>query len=283
MGKEIPIVSVTSVKDSLDQLDTIIDIYKEVGVLVLRGCKFSLEDQILITSKMGDVLGWNFYTDILKNDRVDGTYLGGHSDNPDANYSHGKDQYKLDWHIEQVFYIDPVLAGIWNMTHFSAEPDAGTTRFADSIEIYESLSIEDQDFLDKSVVIWEKPMGQTNGPFYTNVVAPHPISGKPTLRVEMDHGCYRMPELHFWNGGIPSKEQVDRFNSIWGKIKGTLTGNVDIRYVQYWQEGDMLIVDLFRMYHAVMGGFNYGERTFTGIGVRPKGFTHDLYISEDLV
>jgi hypothetical protein len=33
-----------------------------------------------------------------------------------------------------------------------------------------------------------------------------------------------------------------------------------MEYVQEWEEGDFLIVDLFRMYHAVMGGFNYQER-----------------------
>ena len=276
-------IKVSSMVDVLSSIDDIVKVFSEEGLLVIKGHRFSLDDQVLLASRLGDIFDWNVYTGVEQTVLNSAIYPGGHSENPDASYDHTRDEYKLDWHIEQVFYKDPVLAGIWNMTKFTAEPGAGSTRFVDSIKLYSDLDKNDQDFLAKSVVSWEKQMPLSKGPFYTNVVSPHPLNGDPTLRLEVDQGCDKMPELHAWGGDKATEGQILRFASIAKSIKSTLMQDEEIRYVQTWEEGDLLLVDLFRMYHAVMGGFGYDQRTFTGIGIRPRKYAHDLYTSEELM
>lgn len=283
MSLPVKAIEAFSLGDAVATLDEVVAAYKEHGVLVIRGLNPTLDQQVAVAQALGDVFNWNVHSGLDISELSSAIYVGGHSDRDDRDYSQTKEDYVLDWHIEQVYYVDPILAGIWNMTNFTASPEAGTTRFVDSIVLYEMLPPEDQDFISKAVVVWEKPMSSGSGPFYTKVVDAHPISGRLQLRVETDHGCYRMPELHSWDGKAPTEEQVERYNEIWSWLKSELVHNEDIRYVQNWQQGDLLIVDLFRMYHAVMGGYKLGERTFTGIGVRPRNFKQDLYISEDLV
>tara|TARA_B110000503_G_scaffold126126_1_gene194412 strand:- start:963 stop:1829 length:867 start_codon:yes stop_codon:yes gene_type:complete len=277
-------VNVTSFGDALNSLDIIIDAFKSKGLLVIKGHRFSQDEQIALTEAMGDVLDWNFHTgtaditDDASSPRS-AIYPGGHSDQENRDYStQGKDDYVLDWHIEQVFYVDPILAGVWNMTLFTADRGNGNTRFVDSTVLYSMLSTDDQEFLDQAVVKWEKPMGSGTGPFYTKVVDIHPVTSDKTLRVETDHGCYVMPHLVQWAGSEPTAEQVSRYDKLWEWLKSQLNTNEDIRHVQEWQEADLLVVDLFRMYHSVMGGFKFGERQFTGIGVRPRNATSELYL-----
>lgn len=86
-----------------------------------------------------------------------------------------------------------------------------------------------------------------------------------------------MPKLALWDCKEPSIEQILRLDTLLAKLKTELNENLSIRYSQLWEEGDILIVDLFRMYHAVMGGFGANERKFTGIGIRPKVYDNSMY------
>lgn len=160
-------------------------------------------------------------------------------------------------------------------------PKAGNTHFVDSNELYESLPDEDKDFLSKSIVIWDKPIGPRSGfgPYYTKALDTNKVNGKTVVRLETDSGCTIPVSLYLFDGIEPSKEQKDKFLSILSSIKQKLNTDTSIRYEQEWQQDDVIIVDLFRMYHAVTGGFSYGERKFHGTFTRPAGYTSDLYDS----
>lgn len=277
MSRDVPVISVTSLLDAKTKSVEAINLFKDVGVLVFRGFKFSDADHIELVKALGDEFDWNVQTGASNDTLNAAVYPGGHSDLTDREYAHTKDDYVLDWHIEQVYYIDPILAGAWNMTTFTGDSAVGNTRFVDSTELYETFSVDDQEFLSKCVVTWDKPLSNGKGPFFTKVVDSHPISGRPTLRVETDRGCYKMPELCLFDGNEPSSTEIARLDSLLATLKDSLDNNTDIRYSQEWVEGDLLIVDLFRMYHAVMGGFRQGERRFTGIGLRPKTYDNSLY------
>ena len=41
--------------------------------------------------------------------------------------------------------------------------------------------------------------------------------------------------------------------------------NLNIRIVHKWKQGDLVIPDMFVMYHALTGGFSSDEREFVGI------------------
>jgi len=273
---------VDSLESAINKLPEISEAFEKNGVVSMRGYRFSDDDHGKIVQLLGDKYGWNVCSDAEYHVLESARYPGGHSDDPNMVVG-TKDNYKLDWHIEQVFYIDPILAGAWNMTKFTADSSTGNTRFADSTKIYKSLTTEEQEFLNKSVVFWDKPLNTGEGPFYTKAVDFHPYDKEPVIRVETDWGCTIMPELYLFDKESPSQEQKDKFLSIMKKVKDTLNNNEDIRLTQHWEEGDLLIVDLFRMYHAVMGGFKYGERVFTGMGIRPKVYNNDLYKDVELL
>lgn len=280
--KTLKIIPVSSLQDALNLVDEAVTTFKTDGVFVLRGHSFTVEDQLKFIQMMGDQLDWNVCSEATQTTLDSSIYQGGHSD-LDREYNETATEYLLDWHIEQVYYIYPILAGAWNMTKFIADSSVGNTRFADATELYEMYSESDKEFLSKSVVHWDKPAPGGSGPFYTKVVANHPITGKPTLRVETDRGCYVMPTLHLVDGVEPTEDQVQHLNLLLTKLKDLLYSDDSIRYTQKWEEGDLLVVDLFKMYHAVMGGFTSGQRRFTGIGLRPKQYDNSKYTSiEDL-
>lgn len=281
--RPLAIINVSSLEDAINSLDIIISSYADQGVLVLRGYRFSTEEQVSFTKHMGSLLGWNIDLSAADTAVNSAVYFGGHSDNPEKEYNQSANEYVLDWHIEQVYYVHPILAGVWSMTNFTAPKAHGNTRFVDSIELLEMFNSEDREFLSKAVVVWDKDAPNGIGPYYTRVVDTHPILKKPQLRVETDQGCKAFPELFLWDNKEATEDQKNKFKELQKVIKDTLNNNEDIRFSQEWREGDLLIVDLFRMYHSVMGGFSFGERNFTGIGLRPKIYDDSLYNNLDLL
>jgi len=287
---DIPELHVTSLEDALSRVDSVVETFLSKGILKLKGHRFTRTEQLLFTRKLGDILGWNinsesvpdnFNPEILER----WAFEAGHSDNPAVENS-DEDSYLLGWHIEQVFYIDQFLAGIWNMDHIGYDNrKAGRTLFADSIDIYKNLPNEDKDFLEKSVVIWDKPIGPNTGfgPFFTKATDVHPNTGDNVIRLETDTGVLIPVELYQFDGREPSEEESETFIRILSELREKLDKDLSIRYEQQWEEGDLLIVDLFRMYHALTGGFKLGERKFYATFARPKEYTHDLWNSMELL
>lgn len=283
MSIQIPTFKVSSVNEAISLVPDMVHTYRDKGILLVKGYKFSIEDQIELAKPIGDILNWNIHSEASQLALDAAIYLGGHSDNPEKEYNSKKDEYILDWHIEQVYFVYPVLAGMWNMTKFTAPPESGSTRFVDSCQLYKNLNDSDKEFLENCIVFWDKPTGIGSGPFYTKAVDTHSLINKKVLRVETDQGCYIKPTLHLVNGQKPSEEQTEKFNTLMKDLKQELYDNENIRYSQNWEEGDLLLVDLFRMYHAVMGGFGYEERVMPSLGMRPRTYNNDLYNKLELV
>ena len=287
---EIPTINVSSLEDAVSKKKKIVETFLSEGILKLQGCKFTQSDQLLIAREIGDILDWNVNSESVTNppkepllDRW--AFEAGHSDNPAVENSY-PDDYLLGWHIEQVFYIDPFLAGFWNMHHIGYDNKmAGRTLFADSIGLYSELSYEDQDFLSHCVVIWDKPIGPDRGfgPFYTKAIDFHPNTGEPVIRLETDTGTLIPLELYKFKNEDPTADETDRFNQIFSWLRDRLDKDTSIRYEQQWEEGDLVIVDLFRMYHALTGGFGEGQRKFYATFTRPREYTHDLWNSMELL
>lgn len=284
-----PTILVSSLEDCLNQVEDVVQKYKDSGVLRLRGHKFTPLEQVKLVSVLGDYFGWHINStsvpENISQELVDThVFVGGHSDNPDSDGGHA-DAYLLDWHIEQVFYVDPFLAGIWNMFHVGySDPWAGNTHFVDSNRLYSELNDDIKEFLEKSVLIWDKPIGPRTGfgPFYTKAIDESPVDGKKIIRIETDGGCLIRPTLHKLDGKDPSESEIEKFNQILIDLKTKLNTDENIRYTQQWEEDDIIVVDLFRMYHAVTGGFRFGERKFHGTFTRPNNYTNNHYNSLEL-
>jgi alpha-ketoglutarate-dependent taurine dioxygenase len=265
MTKPIKTIEVSSALDAIKKLAEIIDSFKSYGLVLIKGHRFSYDEQADLAKRLGDVFEWNVNSNIEEDGLKVASHVGGQSIDPDKEYNHYKDEYLLDWHIEQVYYVYSPLAGFWCMDKLTCPPGHGNTRFIDSNELFNLLSKEEQDFLSNSMILWDKSANDEVGPFYTKAVDAHPTTKIPIVRIETDGGCYILPTLYSFNGKQVTEEQEAQFQEILGKIKNELRNNETIRYEQEWAEGDFLIVDLFRMYHAVMGGFSYQERIMSMI------------------
>lgn len=278
MTKQIKTVEVSSFSDVIENLPEIIESFKNFGLVLIKGHTFSKEDHTKLTQLLGDVFGWNI-SSLSTEKELDVRYRtdGGQSIEINRDYNVEKDEYFLDWHIEQIYFISPPLAGLWHMTKLICPYGSGNTRFADSNEIFNLLDKDDQEFLKKLIILWDKPANSEVGPFYNKAVDKHPISEIPIIRIETDNGCYVLPTVYSVNGKSPTQEEENRFQSIFSRIKSELYDNEKIRYEQKWQEGDFLIVDFFRMYHAVMGGFRYKERTMSIVSVSSNATSNFSY------
>lgn len=271
MAKHPPLIQVTSYEDCTLNVLKISDAFKNYGVVLIRGHKFNRDEQINLSKLLGDILGWSVYSDSSDVMFDLAYYIAGQSNDPKKEYEKfSKDDYFLDWHIEQVYLTSPPMAGIWYLEKFTGEHGSGETRFMDSSKLYENLTESDKEFLNSVIVFWDKPTNSGVGPFYTKVVDQHELINKPVLRIETDNGCFIKPTVYSVAGKAPSKDDEDRFQSLVLLLKTELYENEADRYSQIWQEGDFLIVDLFRMYHAVMGGFNFGERIMPSIGATSR-------------
>lgn len=280
-NNKVPVVTLKSYEDFLEKIPEIVKIYNDLGVLVFRGYKFSDEEHKEVARSLGDILDWNMFHGANPSNES-GFYEGGHSDlDTDDTYTIKNDEYLLDWHIEQVYYVKPILAGLWNMYHFSAQRGEGNTQFMDSCRIYENLPEEDKEFLSDAIMFWKKQGPQSSGPYFTKAVDTHPQLKKPTLRIETDRGCEIPPQLAYKGERQATETEKLRFNQIVEHIKLELKLNKDLLLVQEWEQEDLLVVDLYRMYHSVLGGFDRGERKFKGLGIRPQAYDHELYDSED--
>jgi alpha-ketoglutarate-dependent taurine dioxygenase len=260
MARQIHTVRVTSAEEAVKKIDHIAELFEKYGVLVIKGHKFLVEEQFKIAKLLGDKYDWNVKSTAGEDLLQTAFHVGGQSIEEDKDYSPTKDEYMLDYHIEQTYFIYPPVAGLWCMDKFLCPPGHGNTKFIDSNEIYNLLSKDEQDFLGQAVFVWDKPANSEIGPFYNKAIEPHPVTGIPIIRIESDGGCYILPTLYSISGKTPTEEQSNKFQEIVSKLKTILYSKEDMEYVQEWEEGDFLIVDLFRMYHAVMGGFNYQER-----------------------
>lgn len=254
------IIQVSSFLDAKSKLPELIENFKELGLFVLKGHNFTKEEHTELGKLLGDVFDWNVNSRADQDLIEQAFHIGGQSIEEEKDYNVTKDQYILDWHIEQIYFVYPPRVGLWHMTKITCPPGHGNTRFVDSNELFNILNIDEQEFLFQSIVLWDKPANGEVGPFYTEAIKSHPVSGIPIIRIETDDGCYILPTLYSLNGKTPTPEEEEKFQKIFLKIKAELKTNESIRYEQQWEEGDFLIVDLFRMYHAVMGGFGYQER-----------------------
>ncbi len=244
-----------------ENLNAVIAKFKSDAIVGIRGLRLSEAEQLQLVRDLGDIVGW------FPNNSEDFNhkYIENHSSNRWVDGSTG-DQVILDWHLEHVDYDDyiPIVAGVWNMQNFKGSSDNGKTYFMDARKVYElATSEEDKDFLKKTRAMWpeeyEKNVYTT---CYVDAIQNHWLSEEPQIRLELTH--IDEAELYEFDGGIPTEEEKTKFKEVALRFSDQVWNNEDLRIVHRWEEGDILIPDLFALAHAVTGGFKSEEREFTG-------------------
>lgn len=188
-----------------------------------------------------------------------------------SSKENNKDSILIDWHLEHAESNNPQVLAVWNMRTFKCDTSCGKTGFVDSQKILETLSDREINFLHASTIISVNDDNSLSDSFIDeknihnkiyphNALEKHPVNGQLCLRVDvLNH-----QSLYRYNNMIPNSDQKSEFNRIYSKILFEVTKNKDNQIWWSWQKGDLLIVDLFCMYHAVKGGFSRGQRVFTG-------------------
>jgi alpha-ketoglutarate-dependent taurine dioxygenase len=236
------------------------------SVLCFRNANLSKEEQFDFGAKIGKLMGWKY---------IDNTseYLENHVRKSDI--VSGPDDIIVEWHIEHTYYVNPIVASTWNMYNFKTNPENGKTYFVDTGVVFEMLSDEEKQFLIDSVVTEPDFIknSQLKSGFLsedTNLSSEHPIidkhwlTSKPIIRFMILPEPYIVTLVSYKNES-PSDESLEYFKSLIRKIEKIIMENEDIRIVHKWQQGDLVIPDLFKLAHAVTGGFKSEDREFRGI------------------
>jgi alpha-ketoglutarate-dependent taurine dioxygenase len=244
-----------------ENLDAVLEKFKSDAIVGIRGLRLSESEQLQLVRDLGDIIGW-FPNN---SEKFNHKYIENHSSNwlvPDST----GDQVILGWHLEHVDYDDyiPIVAGVWNMQNFKGSSDNGKTYFMDARKVYELVTPEeDREFLKKSRAMWneeyEKDVYTT---CYVDAIQNHWLSKEPQIRLELTH--IDEAELYEFDGNTPTEEEKAKFREVALKFNDQVYNNEDLRIVHRWEEGDILIPDLFALAHAVTGGFKSEEREFTG-------------------
>lgn len=211
------------------------------------------------------------------------------------------DEIFIHWHAEQTNLEFPQHGALWHMLRKSGHPDSGQTGFLDNSELYYGLPEDDRAFLRRCEAVMTPIIGRFNpeklvekiivnsrgdklipfksyGELYVNFVRPivqtHYRTGKQCIRFNshyhgggsgngVDEGV--MSKMILIDGRIPTADEQKRAEELMVSLARRIYGDTSLHTWVKWHQGDLILADLFRMTHAVRGGFTQGERVFRGI------------------
>jgi alpha-ketoglutarate-dependent taurine dioxygenase len=274
--KIIEPILIDSMQSIMQNLEQHIDNFKKNAVVVFRGALLSRSEQLLITKLFGDHIGW--YPNSSIDEEIVWSYEEDHSHTMNMYNKHDikKDELFLPWHLEHMGHHNPAIGATWNMEKFTCEYGIGNTLFVNISDIYDMLSSDDAEFLKKCKVAafyglaMDEPGCQAE-PTLHDAVEMYEPSGRHALRLsalfKYDRETYY---LHSFDGRQPSDEEGSRFMDLSLFFTNQIHHNEAIQHVHMWNEGDLIVVDLFLMAHAVLGGFRPEQRFFYGCWAHRK-------------
>jgi alpha-ketoglutarate-dependent taurine dioxygenase len=232
--------------------------------LVFRNANLSNEEHLVFHKTLGDLFGW--HTNVLEGKTS--SYTENHSSN-ELMGSVGKDEIMLKWHIEHIYYENPIVAATWNMSLFKTNSENGKTYFVDIEKVYSKMSDDYKSFLSRCMInaaSVDNGIGHS-GLFKNNfkAIEKHWITNNPIIRVRILEKDESNISLVSFDNSIPNQDEINKFDEICLWISNEVYNNEDIRIVHKWNKGDIFIPDMFKLAHAVTGGFDPKDRQFTGI------------------
>jgi alpha-ketoglutarate-dependent taurine dioxygenase len=267
--KQIKIIKSPSFEELKENIGYYANMFISEGVIALRNANFSNDEQYLINEQIGNVLNWYPKTDSKEKGRIH------YQENHSRMYKHNpertdKDKLILLWHMEHTDYKNPIVGATWNMYLFNTDPSNGRTAFVDTSEIYKKMPDDWKKFLSNCIEIISKNsrIGDSDEEFAWKefeipCVQKHWFNDEPTIRIDLDSKDNRLG-IKFIDNKEVTKEDLILFQKIKNYVFSEIYDNKDNLLYHEWNQGDMIIVDLFKMAHAVYGGFLPEEREFSG-------------------
>jgi alpha-ketoglutarate-dependent taurine dioxygenase len=233
--------------------------FLEDSVILFRNANLNYENQSFFHSELAKILNYHIGID---NEKKAQKYVEDHSKS-NLIRSAKQNDILLDWHIEHVEYKNPIVISTWNMIKFKTDSENGKTYFIDSQKAYEQMPEDWKIFLNSCKAIHPESNLWDTDKVYP-VIHNHWITGKPVIRTVIRHTDY-MNQLVSVNDKDPTDNEKKLFEKISLWFLDYVYNNKENRIVQKWQEGDLLIVDIFKLAHAVTGGFDSKDREFIGM------------------
>ena len=251
-------VEYKSIKDIMDNIDSYKEKFIQDSVIVFRNANLSFDEQLTLHKSIGEAFGWNTH-------REEGShYRENHSHNPNVGVS-TTEEIMLTWHVEHFYYSNPIVAGTWNMFHLNAVEGAGKTYFVDTSKVYEMLDEDMKNFLNRCIL--KTKTQKEFWPFASetkyNTVLPHWLTKKPVIRISLSR--WVDDEIFSIDGNIPTEKDYEMFRRSALRVIDLIETDESIRIVHNWKQGDLVLMDGFKLAHAVTGGFKPEDREFTGI------------------
>lgn len=258
----------SSYEDILNNIDSYVPLFYKHKILAFRNVNLSVKKQKNLSIAFNQVMGYkpNNHNDFHIMYKENHRHVTSVKEN-------SKDKVLVDWHLEHtgLGIGDQALMAIWNMKIFKCKEGFGSTGFVDSHKIYSELSSDCLDFLNRiSVTLCDENYLPINSfvdekdiCFQVHPYAPcqaHPITREKTIRMDIfsPHTIFRIDDKK------PSVKEMQFFLEIYETVRTKVIDNVENQFWWNWSQNDILIVDLFHLYHAVRGGFLPHQRIFTG-------------------
>jgi len=277
MATLVKTINFPGVDKVLSEWEKYKDIFVEDGLIAFRNAFISFDDQKRLMDGLGEKLGW----------KLANPYNEDHKTLDKKTNDH----CILNWHVEHAYWDNPICAASWNMHTFKEEDSKnGRTLFYPMDKYFDNLSEEDKEFaLSAYIKVYHRP---DEGHGLSEFVNPHKnwelgeewvasrpiavdhfITGKKTYRianlgVQPNH-LGEVNCLDNINGKAPNEKQIRMYAKqtmeTKHKVAKVLASETDdICLIHEWQEGDLLIPDLFKMAHSITGGFDSEKRKFIG-------------------
>lgn len=248
-------IEFTSVDEVLNNFEPYKNTFIQDGLLLFRNANLNNDQHKMLHEGVKKEFG------CLENDT---TYVENH-EKSERRASAGPDEIFLDWHVEHPYYIVPIILGTWNMYKFKTDPENGKTYFVDMELLFKTLPSEEQEFLIKCVEENAFINGKNNLKNEHKIIGYHWFNDNPVIRTAWIMDEIANVKLKTFDGKLPNDEQRSQYKKLLAKIKEEVLNNTDIRIVHKWQQGDLLMVDIYKMCHAVTGGFDPADREFAGM------------------
>ena len=281
----VPYIAKTTVSEILKNIDFYTEKYLHHGLLAFRGLNCTEQEQLKILDAIGVRTGTTFKDG-------QGRYFRYQEDHSLAIGSRDKensrDNILVGWHLENPSYPFPQRAAGWRMFRFSTHPANGTTGFVDMSEVVNNLPQYLFDFAQRSkyafygrtmwrdpdavasfkdsvnkmkapVPIFDSDVSKHLGSYPHKAIDPHPNTGAHVLRLSPWGGM-----LFSVDDRRPTEDEQRLGQELYDWAFTQIVDRKENQYWWSWQQGDLLVPDLFKMAHAVKGGFQPGDREFVG-------------------
>lgn len=250
-----------SYSDIISNIDKYTDLFLQRGVLVFKKLNLSANEQESITKAFGKKLDWGH---ISLFDEEDHSF----TINTFGKQSYTNSDILIPWHLENSHKNDRQIASTWNMITLTCDKNSGTTGFVHSSDILSSMNDDWVKFLRRAKVTNSLEDSYNlidNVPQKPKIEVRSCLVKHRNTEVEIINLSprYHQDVLYSVDELSPSQSDIDTFQQIKKWIDLTVQSyENNPNYWLTWDLGDLVVIDLTTIFHAVKGGFSIGERKF---------------------